>query len=711
MIIHNNRLTSSDSTPTVSSKHKIDLRPAMRLADVTRLSRYAVRMAPTASHFESHSLDLEGETTSLRVEVRRWLWRLLLGTVLLVPLAWVVNASAWPATLVASLGLLLATPVYLAIGWPLIRTGLRHSSQRGDLLLAVGVTLAFAWALWQFSQFFRLVSEGKTTPGIDVQGSHFLDASLMLTFIALGKYLLAVALERTSAPLRDLIELPPENAICVREGRQVAVATSEVGVGETILIRPGQRVPLDARVLSGTSQIDQAWLTGDPRAADCGPDAEIFAGTLNVAGPLIARVVHDLGDSTPQRIVALLSRPGAKQSVLERRIARLAAGFVLVVLLAAAATCGAWLMGGTRHDALQATIAVLLSASASSLAYSARSALKVGCGRGAQQGVLLTSGAAAEAATLLTNVALDKAAAITPGLPAVVELITYDRVRGDELLATAAAAAQFGGDPLSICILAEARRRGLRIPGTRGHTIASGQGLSARTLTGETFVGLDSWLTTLDVDVSPLTGKLSAIRSAGQSAYVVSVGTRLFGAVTAADVVAPYSRQAVGQLRALGMRVVLISADSPAITAAAAREVTFDQVISGVSPSNKSEIIAQLRKPGGRVALVGARTEDKASLAAADLGIALDVQGEVTSAGAEIILPGDLRGVARAILLSRAIFGAIRTNLGFAVAYNVLLIPLAAVGLLPCVLAAAATAVASVAVVANSLLLLRRRID
>lgn len=667
--------------------------------------------SPHNSRYDTLSVEIEA--AALRAEVRQWLWRLLLGTVLLVPLAWIVNSSAWPIGVASWLGLLLATPVYVAIGWPLLRAGLssfRHPSHRGDLLLATGVTLAYAVGLWQFSQFMRQVAEGKDMPGVATHGTLFVDATLMLTFIALGKYLQAAALERTTAPLRELLELPPENAICVREGQQVLVATQDVSVGETILIRPGQRVSLDARVLSGTSQIDQAWLTGEPRAVDCGPDSEIFAGTLNGAGSLIARVVHGPRDSTPQRVIAATCRPEAKKSDIERRTEQLANSLLFMVPIAAVITCGAWLLWGNRHDALQATIAVLISASVSSLALSAKSALQAGCAQGARQGVLISSGAAAENATLLTTIALDKAASITPGLPAVVELIPYDGVRRDELLATAAGAAQFGDDPLSVCIHAEALRRGLRIPGTRSHNIAPGQGISARTLTGETMLGLDTWLATMQVDVSPLAGRISAIRAAGQSAYGVSVGTRLFGAVAAADVVAPYSRQAVGQLRAMGLRVVLLSADSPAITAAAAREVTFDQVIAGISPDRKPAIINQLRTPGAQVAMVDAGIGDEASLAAADLGIALDVQGNLTIDAADILLPGDLRGVGRAILLSRAIFGTIRTNLGFAVVYNALLIPLAAAGL-PGVIAAAATTIASVAVVANSLLLLRKRID
>ena len=673
--------------------------------------------APLATPGQSPGLydaiRIESEAAALHAEVRHWLWRLLLGTVLLVPLAWIVNSSAWDSGVASWLSLLLATPVYFAIGWPLLRAGLnpsRHPAHRGDLLLAAGVTLAYAFGLWQFGQFFRQTAEGKALPGMSIHGTLLVDATLMLTFIALGKYLQAAILERTTAPLRELLELPPENTLCVREGHQIWVATQEVGVGETILIHPGQCVSLDGRVLSGTSQLDQAWLTGDPRAVDCGPDSEIFAGTLNGAGSLIAQVVHGARDSTPQRVIATTCRVAAPQSAIERRTDQLTHSLLLLVPLAAIITCGAWLLWGSHHDALQATIAVLISASASSLAWSAKSALQTGCAKGAQQGVLIGSGKAAENASLVTTVALDKTASITPGLPAVVELIPHDGVRRDELLATAAGAAQFGDDPLSVCIHAEALRRGLRMPATRSHGIVPGQGIRARTLSGETLLGLDTWLSTMQVDVSPLAGRLSAIRAAGQSAYVVSVGSRLFGAVAAADVVAPYSRQAVGQLRALGLRVVLLSADAPAITAAAAREVTFDQVIAAISPDRKPAIIDQLRTPGASVAMVGAGIGDEASLAAADLGIALDVQGNVTINAADIILPGDLRGVGRAILLSRAIFGTIRTNLGFAVVYNALLIPLAAAGL-PGVIAAAATTVASVAVVANSLLLLRKRID
>ena len=657
-------------------------------------------------------LSVESEAAQLRGEVRRWLWLLLSGTVLLVPLARIVYSSAWSDGVRIWIGFLLATPVYLLIGWPLLSSGLRRfqsRAHRGDLLLAAGVTVAYAAGLWQFSQFVRQSVEAPGA-GPTVRGELFVDAMLMLTFIALGKYLQAVALERTIAPLRELIELPPENALCVREGRQMMIPAHQIEMGETILIRPGQRVPLDARVLSGSSQVDQSWLTGDARPVEIGPDAELFAGTLNGAGPLIARVTHTARRCAPQRVVAMLRRAAVKTSSMEQLTDRLATWLVPLVTLVTAAAFGWTLHDSGFHDALLVSSAVLLSASAGAVALCATTAVTVGSGRGALQGVFFAGGAATETATFLTTIALDKKTAITPGLPAVVELVTHAGVRPEELLATAAVAAQFGDDPLSACIVSEARHRGLRIPGARSHNRTPDQGVSARTLLGETVIGVDTWLVTLGVAITPLTGKLAAIKAAGHVAWAVAVGRRLFGAVATADVVAPYSRQAVGQLRALGLRVVLLSEDSLTVTAVAAREVTFDQVISDVAPDRKAEVVAQLRSSGARIALVSSSDEDAATFATADLSVALHVAGKVTPNHADIVLPGDLRSVAQAIILSRQISRTIRWNLALALGFNALLIPLAALGL-PGVLAAASSAVAGVAVVTNSLWLSRRRLD
>jgi len=519
-----------------------------------------------------------------------------------------------------------------------------------------------------------------------------------------------VALERIAFPRRELSELTPEQTVCVRHGQQQMVPTVDVGVGETILIHPGRRVPLNARVLSGVSQIDQAWLTGDPRPVDCGPDTEIVAGTLNGGGPLIARVTAALSDSAPAQIAAVL-RPGrAERSDLERRIARFSNGLTLFILLTSLVAAGVWLQRSGRHEAAQAATAVLLAASISSLAHSAVTAVQAGSGRGALQGVLLTGGAAAEGTAALTTIVVDKRA-VCPGPPKVVDLVPHGGVREEELLATAAIAAQYSDDPRFACIQAEAGDRGLRIPTPRSQAVAQPEGLAARTLLGETRLGRDSWFAALGVDASPLDAALAKMRAAGHTAWVVAVGARLFGAVAVSDVVAPYSRQAVGQLRALGLRVVLLSDAAPAITAGIAREVTFDEVLPGVSPDRIPQTLAPLRTPGSQIAWVGPGAGQSEALAAADVGMALNVGGQVNVPGADVILPSDLRGVGRAILLSRAIVGTIRTNLGFALAYNALLIPLAAINLLPPVLAAAATTVAGTAVIANSLLLLRRRVD
>jgi P-type E1-E2 ATPase len=587
-----------------------------------------------------------------------------------------------------------------------------HPEHRGDLLLAVGVTVAYAAGLWQFSQHVRHAAGGEHIGPVE-HGSAQVDVMLMLTFIALGKYLQLVALERTTAPLVSLLELPPEATLCVREGQQVVVSTQAVAAGETILVRPGQRVPLDARILSGSSQIVQSWLTGDARPVDCGPDAEIFAGTLNVSHPLIARVVHPARQSLPQRVADALQSAAGPPSRSEMAADRLANWLLPLAALAAAGAGSISAIHYGWFEGLAVGAAVYLSASASALALAGATAMRVGCGHGALHGVLILGGAAAETAAAAVTAVLDKKAAITPGLPAVAQLVTAPGVRPDELLATAAAAAQFGDDPSSSSIVAEAKRRKLRIPVARNQSDRTEpyQGIVARTLTGETIVGDIAWVATAGVDVQSLAARLAAIRAAGQSAVVVAVGTRLFGAIALAETVAPYCRQAVGQIRALGLRVALLSSEPVAVTAAAGREVRFDQVLAEIPSGQEGAAVRQLCNTSDCVAYVGAAQGHEAAMQGADLGVALGTAGTVNVAGANVVLPGDLRGVGRAILLSRAMTRTARVNLAIALAYNALAIPLFALFHWPGMLAAAASAAAGVIVVVNSLLLVRQRID
>ena len=528
--------------------------------------------------------------------------------------------------------------------------------------------------------------------------------------------------------------------------------------GETIVVRPGEKVPLDARVVSGASSVDQSWLTGESIPVQKQPGDEILAGTLNGQGSLTAEVLRAAGQTALDQVIELVRRAQESKTDLGRLADQVVAWFVPAVLAIAAISLLAWgLVAGNWTMAVEATVAVLVVACPCAVGLATPAAVLVGSGRGAEQGILIKEARALETAGRLTTVVLDKTGTVTQGRPKVTAVYPAAGVPPEELLAVAAAAERLSQHPLAEAVVAEAEARGIPVVQADDLEVIPGQGIRVRLGQRQIFVGTEQLLASQGIQINDVPGdgtspvspgghagsqgtnrddlpqdsltptlsrrergaedRAARLRGEGQTLLWVAADQRVLGLLCLADPVSPHSREAVQQLKAMGLAVQLLSGDHRSAAEAVARQVGIETVVAEVRPDEKQQVVRRLQQAGQVVAMVGDGINDAPALAAADLGIAIGRGSDVAIEAADVVLVGaDLRGVARAIALSRATLRTIRQNLAWAFGYNLLLIPLAAgvlapIGIhLPPAAAAAAMAASSVSVVTNSLLLRRRKL-
>jgi Cu+-exporting ATPase len=671
--------------------------PLADLIAAVQRSGYAATPAAVAGGEEAAD-QAEGKAAR---ELRAWRWRLIASLGLLAPLVAVMYVPGIPHAWRGWLALLLATPVQAYAGWPYLVGAwrrLRAASANMDTLIALGTLAAYL------------------AGAVDVlrggMGMYLMDAVMILAFITLGKLLEALAKGRASAAIRRLVNLAPAVAHVERGGTTVEVPIAEVAVGERIVVRPGERVPLDAEVVSGSSAVDQSWLTGEPLPVERGPGDEILAGTINGAGALVARVARPAGGTLLAQVVDLVRRAQESKADVQRLADRVVAWFVPVVLLVAASALLGWgLAVSDWPRGLAAAVAVLVVACPCALGLATPAAVLVASGRGAELGILIKEAHALELAGRLTTVVLDKTGTITVGRPRVEQIVVVGGASEADVLAAAASAERLSQHPLAGAIVTAAEERGLAAPAAEGLQIVEGQGIRAVGPAGEILVGNERLLAARGIGAEPIAATLAAARERGATPLVVAVDGRLLGIIVVADTLAPHSREGVEELKRLGLSVRLLSGDHRRAAEAVAREVGIDHVRAEVLPADKQAEIRRLQAAGEVVAMVGDGINDAPALAAADLGIALASGADIAAETADIVLVGhDLRAAARAVSLSRATLRTIRQNLAWAFVYNVLLVPLAALGILPPVAAAAAMAASSVSVVGNSLLLRRKKL-
>lgn len=637
-------------------------------------------------------------------EARPWMRRLTVSSVLLVSLLIVAFVLPLPPSAQLWTQFALATVMWLYVGQTFIAGGarrLRHGSANMDSLVALGTAAAY------FAGTVHVIETVRSGNFTTAPNSMYLDMGMILTFITLGKVLEARAKRQASRAITGLLALAPTQVRRLGEAGVETVRIEDITVGEMVLVRPGDRIPLDGRILSGRSDIDESWLSGEPLPAEKNPGDEVFAGTLNGAAALTVEVTRGAGNTTLDRVVELVNRAQESKADVQRIADRAVAYFVPAVLLVAAATYVAWFFAGASSAGLSATIAVLVVACPCALGLATPTAILVATGRAAEIGILVKEPRALEVARHLSLVILDKTGTVTEGKPSVSRLLPAAPHSETELLTAAAAAEQLTSHPIAATIVAAAAARELELPTASDLVVLPGCGVRAIVDDRAMLVGNARLMSEEGIELDPLSGQLADLSSDQTPLFVVREH-KLLGAIIVQDRISPHSGEAIADLRDSGLDVAIVSGDQHHAVKAVADQLEVADYQAEVLPEDKQKIVAERTASNEGVAMVGDGINDAAALAQADLGIAIGTGAEVAvEAGDVVLISNDLRLVGRTISLSKITSRIIRQNLGWAFAYNVALIPLAATAILPPPAAAAVMALSSVSVVANSLRLRR----
>lgn len=591
--------------------------------------------------------------------------------------------------------LALALPVQVGVGARFYRaalSALRGGAANMDVLVSLGTSAAFGLSLW------HLAGEGPL---------YFESAAVILTLVLFGKHLERRAKRSTTAAIQALLALQPDTAMVERGGREVEVDAAAVGLGETVVVRPGGRIPVDGRVLEGASTADESLLTGESLPVDKGPGDPVTGGSINGTGRLRVEVTAAGEHSALSRIIQLVEGAQAGKAPIQRTVDRVAAVFVPAVLLIAAVTLGAWVaLGHPPADAIIAAVSVLVIACPCALGLATPTAMMVGTGAAARAGILIRDATALERAHAVGVVVFDKTGTLTLGHPAVRQVVSTG-LPEPELLARAAAVQAGSEHPLARALLdavPEADRRS-----ATGFVSHPGQGVEARVDGAPVFVGSPAWATARGLDLAGVAATIATAQAHG-TVMVVDDGARLLGLVGVSDPPRASAAAAITALERAGVVSVMLTGDNARTAAAVAGQLGIPRVFAGVLPAQKADHVRALQAEGHVVAMVGDGVNDAPALAAADVGFAMSTGTDVAmhTAGVTLMRPDPLL-VADAIRVSRATHHKIRQNLFWAFVYNLVGLPLAALGLLSPMLAGGAMALSSLSVVSNALLLRRWR--
>ena len=629
--------------------------------------------------------------------------RLVLAVALSIPLAifaW-ISASRPPGWEWVSLAL--ATPVVFYAGWPFHRAAAqnaRHGAATMDTLISVGTLSAWVWST------VVLFAGIRTSVYFDTAGA-------ITSLILLGRYFEARAKRRSGEAIRELLKLGAKEARVLRDGAEVLVPVEQLAVGDRFVVRPGEKVATDGIVESGTSAIDQSMLTGESIPVEVGPGDAVAGATVNASGRLLVEATRVGASTALAQIARLVADAQAGKAPVQRLADRVSAVFVPVVIAISALTLLGWLLvgGAATTAAFTAAVAVIVIACPCALGLATPTALMVGTGRGAQIGVVIKGPEVLEQTRQVTTIVLDKTGTLTEGRMAVSALVPAEGVGEDELLRLAAAAEDPSEHPIARAIAAFGRERLDTLPPAEGFSARAGLGIEVVVDGHAVVIGRPSLLADWGVALpDKLAAEAAHLESTGATVVGVAWDGEARGLVAVADRIKPTSRQAVAELRGLGLTPVLLTGDNERAARAVAAEVGIDRVLAGVLPQDKAAEVARLQQAGEVVAMVGDGVNDAPALAQADLGLSIGTGTDVAIEASDLTLvSGDLRAAVDAIRLSRRTLRTIKGNLVWAFGYNVAAIPLAVAGLVNPIVAAGAMAFSSVFVVSNSLRLRRFR--
>ncbi len=630
------------------------------------------------------------------------------AAVMLMMFLWHTPASAWAQ-------LALATPIQIWLGRPFYR-GAWHALKNGraemDTLVALGTTAA-----WGYSTFVTVFHFYE-----DIHAHIYFDTAVMiLVLIGLGRMLERRARRSAGDAIAGLMELQPPQAIVLRNGQEQTIPASQVRPGDRVRVRADQRIPVDGTVSEGESSVDQAVVTGESLPVEVAPGAAVIGGTLNLGGSFIMEATRTGRATVLSQVIDLVRSAQASKSRIQRLVDRVSGVFVPIVVVVALLALGGWAVLGDGERGLISMIAVLIIACPCALGLATPMAIMVGTGLGARRGILIKDTAVLERAGKLTHVVLDKTGTLTDGRATVTDIEPLDGASMDEraILRLTASVEAASSHPLGRALVSAAERRGIATEPVEGFNSITAGGVRGRVDGHEVIVGRFSTLAEQGVEgLEAVQGRWQSALKGRRTAVMVAVDRRPVGIIGFADTIRAEAGEVVARLKKMGLAVTMMTGDHEQAARRVADELGIDHVIAEVFPADKQGEVEKLRGQGQVVAMVGDGVNDAPALAAADLGIAMGrgPGGEgggtdiAMDAGHVVLVGGQLRSVPAAIALSRATMRRIWLGLGWAFIYNIGLIPVAALGLLHPMFAAAAMSASSISVVLNALYLRRMRI-
>jgi len=662
----------------------------------------------------------DAESIARQKEIEQQKRHLIIGLIFAIPLFVLsmagdlgflpmsVSHSSW----IKWVMLVLALPVQFYVGRQYYigaYKSLRNGSANMDVLVALGTSAAFLYSI-------------PVTLGWISGHVYYETAAVIIVLIKLGKLLEVRAKGRTSEAIKKLMGLRPKNARIIRDGQEMEIPVDEVQIGDIVMVRPGEKIPVDGIVIEGRSSVDESMLTGESLPVEKGPGAMVIGGTLNKLGLIKFEATRIGKDTALAQIIRLVEEAQASKAPIQKLVDRISAVFVPAVIVIAVFTFLGWLFFGpplpVNSDitpftrALITMVAVLVIACPCAMGLATPTAVMVGTGKGAELGILFKNSEALERAGTVKIVVLDKTGTITRGQPAVTDILplTSDFNQND-ILRLAASVEKGSEHPLGEAIVAESGNRNLKLSEPQGFLATAGNGVEAEVDGLKVVVGSPRMMIQRGYALTSVEPSIERLQQEGKTTVLVVVNDQPVGVIGIADTIKSGSREAVEELHQMGIKVAMLTGDNRPTALAIAREAGIDEVLAEVLPGEKAAEIKKLQEQGNAVAMVGDGVNDAPALAQADIGIAIGTGTDVAMASAPVVLiSGDLRGVPRAIRLSRATLRTIKQNLFWAFFYNTILIPAAALGYLVPMLAALAMAFSSVFVVTNSLRLRNKKI-
>ena len=604
---------------------------------------------------------------------------------------------------------LLVTPVQFIGGWGFYVgswNAIRNRSINMDLLIALGTTVAYLYSVAVL--FFPSVLPVK----VEERDVYFEVSAVIIAFVLLGKYMEEIIKKHSSAAVRKLLDLKPATAQVVRDGVEMEVPAESVMVGETVVVRPGQRIATDGLVLEGTSAVDESMLTGESMPVEKQPGAKVIGGTLNRTGSFRFEATRVGAETALAQIIKMVEDAQASSAPIQRIADQVTRYFVPAIVGTAVLAFAGWWIAGNFPQGLLAFIAVLIIACPCALGIATPAALMVGVGRGAQAGILIRGGEVLEKAQKLDIVVFDKTGTLTRGEPNITDVLPQTGFSRGQALRLAAGLEAGSEHPLAEAIVRGAHEAGIAPAKVERFDSVPGHGVQGRIDGVAVLLGNRRLMRRESVDIAGVQADMERLEADGKTAMLLASGGRLVAVIAVADTVKPEAREAIAALRAEKVEVVMLTGDNQRTAAAIGRLLGIDRVIADVLPSDKARTIKELQAGGKVVAMVGDGVNDAPALATADIGIAIGSGSDVAKeTGGIILVRSDVRDVVAGIRLSRATMRTIKQNLFWAFVYNGIGVPIAALGFLNPIIAAAAMALSSLSVIVNSALLKRVRLD